>query len=125
MSAPYYGMKPAGARDRTALTRVSRADAGALEEAIAAVVSREYDTARPRLAALVERFEAAGEDDRAAEALFWLSFCYEKTAHKNQAAVFYRQVVDKYPRSPASQQARLRLGHLDLKRPGQGTPAPR
>ncbi|HUU21303.1 MAG TPA: tetratricopeptide repeat protein [Phycisphaerae bacterium] len=125
MNAPYYGMQPAGARDRTAIARVSRADAAALEEAVAAVVSREYDTARPRLATLVGRFEAAGEDDRAAEALFWLSFCYEKTAHKNQAAVFYRQVVDKYPRSAASQQARLRLAHLDLKRPGQGTPAPK
>ena len=88
------------------LVRVNRTDSEALDEAIEAVARLEYSKARANLADLVPRFESIGDMDRAAKAMFWLSYCYEKTGHKNQADVFYRRIVQKYPRTAASRQAR-------------------
>ena len=99
------------------LVRGNRTDSAALNEAIEAVARLEYTRARANLADLVPRFESLGDTDRAAKAMFWLSYCYEKTGHKNQADVFYRRIVKKYPRTAASRQANERLGRLDLKRP--------
>lgn len=99
------------------LVRVNRADSAALNDAIEAVARLEYTRARANLADLVPRFESLGDIDRAAKAMFWLSYCYEKTGHKNQADVFYRRIIKKYPRTVASEQARDRLERLDLKRP--------
>lgn len=102
---------------RVNLVRINRTDSAALNEAIEAIARLEYTRARANLADLVPRFESLGDLDRAAKAMFWLSYCYEKTGHKNQADVFYRRIVQKYPRTSASEQARDRLERLDLKRP--------
>ena len=109
------------ANEQVALARLNRADISALNDAVDAIARLEYDTARASLANLIQRFEAIGDRDRAAEAMFWLSYCYEKTAHKNQADVFYRRLIRKYPGAPAARQARDRLERLDLKRPKEQT----
>ncbi len=83
-----------------------------LDAAVALVMDLQYDEARPRLADLVDRFDAVGDREHAAEALFWLSYCYEKTGNLDQAGVFYGEVVRRYPETPAAEQARQRQVHL-------------
>ena len=95
--------------------QVRRDELAMLDQAIADVASLEYDAARAKLAELVQRFEASGDDVRAAEAMFWLSYCHEKAGRTTDARILYRRMVDKYPHAPASDQARARLGWLDAR----------
>jgi TolA-binding protein len=109
--------RPAGAG---ALRPVPRADYTALDSAVVAAAQGRYGDARNALADLSERFEAAGDTAHAAQALFWLSYCYEKTGRKNQAEVFYRQVVRRYGGTRAAEQASRRLERLDVRPPADG-----
>ena len=104
--------------------QASRPEAKALDEAVADVGNLEYERASGKLAGLATRFAEAGDRYRAAKALFWLSYCYEKTGRKNQAEVFYQQVIRKYPNTPAAEQSRGRLARLGIKRPARDESGP-
>jgi TolA-binding protein len=88
-----------------------------LDRAFELVVAEKYDEAQPTLARLIERFGAAGDDERTARAMLWLSFCYEKTGKKNQAEVFYRQILERYGSTAAARGAEARLEQLGLPGP--------
>jgi TolA-binding protein len=92
---------------------------GELNAAVADVQANRFDEARPRLADLVGRFERRRDAVRAAEALFWLSYCYEKVGRVSQAQIFYQRVVDRYPETNAAEQAITRLEQLQPRRAGE------
>lgn len=110
---------PAAARAPT--IRITQSDVVDLSEAVETIARSEnpgrYAEASKRLASLLPRFEGAGEDALAAQTLFWLAYCYEKTGRKEDAAVFYDQLVKKYPQAPAAEQAKSRRGRMEFNRP--------
>jgi TolA-binding protein len=87
------------------------------EQAYAQIASGEYEPARRTLAGLVDEHQRAGRDRQAAEAMFWLSYCYEKTGQKNRAEVFYQEILRRYPDAPAARLAQRRIDGLDIRRP--------
>ena len=111
---------PRGA-PRAPTARITQSDVVDLSEAVETIARSEnpgrYAEASKRLAALLPRFEGAGEDALAAQTLFWLAYCYEKTGRKEDAAVFYDQLVKKYPQAPAAEQAKSRRGRMEFNRP--------
>jgi tetratricopeptide (TPR) repeat protein len=106
---------------RAPTVRVTQSDVVDLNEAVEGLARSEnpgrYAEASKRLAALLPRFEGAGEDALAAQTLFWLAYCYEKTGRKEDAAVFYDQLIKRYPQAPAAEQARGRRGRMEFRRP--------
>jgi hypothetical protein len=125
-------MAPAGGRewfanaqskslDRAPTGRVTQADVVALNEAVEGLAHTEnpgrFAEASARLASLLPRFEAAGEQSLAAETLLWLAYCYEKNNNKSDAAVFYDQVIKKYPQTAAAERAKARRAALEFRRP--------
>ena len=106
---------------RAPTARITQSDVVDLNEAVETIARSEnpgrYAEASKRLAALLPRFEGAGEDALCAQTLFWLAYCYEKTGRKEDAAVFYDQLVKKYPQAPAAEQAKIRRGQMESKRP--------
>lgn len=91
-------------------------DAAAFEEAVALAANLRYERAAAAFERLLPRLEAAGDDRRAAEALFWLAFCREKQGRADQAEELYRRLIRGHPRSPAAGEARRRLAAM----PGPG-----
>ena len=106
---------------RAPTVRITQSDVVDLNEAVETIARSEnpgrYAEASKRLAPLLTRFEGAGEDALAAQTLFWLAYCYEKTGRKEDAAVFYDQLIKKYPQAPAAEQAKIRRGQMESKRP--------
>ena len=94
---------------------MSHADVVAFDEAVADVANLKYDQAGKKFASLLQVFENAGDKQRASETMFWMGYCYEKTSRKEQAVVFYEQLIRKYPKNPASLQAQDRLAVLQAK----------
>ena len=80
--------------------------------AVALAAELQYKQANERFAAAIQGFESAGDDARAAEATFWMGYCYEKRDRPEDAAAFYKRVESRYPRSPAAEQARRRRDRL-------------
>jgi TolA-binding protein len=106
---------------RAPTARITQSDVVALNEAVALIANsqdaRRYEEASKKLAELLPRFQAAAEPAFAAETTFWLAYCYEKTGRKEDAAVFYDQLIKKYPQAPAAEQAKIRRGQMESKRP--------
>ena len=46
-----------------------------------------------------------------------LGICKEKTLRKEEAAVFYQRLMEKYPRTQPAAMASVRLANLNLKKP--------
>lgn len=125
---PMYWASEAPRTDRAPTGRITQTDVALLNEAVATLVKaedpRRYEGASTKLALLLPRFEAAGETEHAAESMFWLAYCYEKTSRKEEAAVFYDQLVQKYPQTRAAEQAKARRQRLEFKRPPEPAPKP-
>lgn len=80
--------------------------------AVALAAELQYKQANERFAAAIQGFESAGDDARAAEATFWMGYCYEKRDRPEDAAAFYKRVESRYPRTSAADQARRRRDRL-------------
>ncbi len=94
-------------------SHATQSDVNELNDAISAASNLHYDDAIKKLAPLLKVFENSGDRPHAAECMFWLAFCYEKTAHKAEAVVFYQQILRKYPKTRAAEQAQERLARLE------------
>ena len=79
---------------------------------VALAAERQYKQANEKFAAAIQGFESAGDDARAAEATFWMGYCYEKRDRPEDAAAFYKRVESRYPRTAAADQARRRRDRL-------------
>jgi len=104
------------ARDKPA-ARVTQSDVVALNDAVIAAADKRYDEALRGLAGLLERFERAGDREHAAETMFWLAYCYEKTGRKRQAVVFYDQLIRRYPDTRPADAAAERRSQIHFKKP--------
>jgi hypothetical protein len=108
--------------------RITQTDVASLNDAVAALAKaedpRRFEDASKKLADLLPRFESAGESEYAAEAMFWLAYCYEKTNRKQEAAVFYDQLVGKYPQTRAAEEAKARRQRLQFNRPPETPKTP-
>jgi len=80
-----------------------------LNEAVALIAQLRYEEAAAKLTPLIQTFSDAGDEDRAAEATFWLAYCYEKQGQTEKAARIYRHVIKRYPETSATTQANQRL----------------
>ncbi len=112
--------QPSVGMSRRLPPRAMQRDVAAVDEAIALAANSEYEAAAARLQQALPRFEAAGDDRRAAESMFWLAFCREKQGQTYQARSLYKRVAEKYPRQAAAGKARQRLQAL----PAAVKPAP-
>ena len=121
-----WGQREPERRPPTA--RITQSDIAALRETIAALAKSEsparYEAASKKLAELLPRFEAANEAAYVAEAMFWMAYCYECTGRREEAAVFYDQIVRKYAQTSAAEAARNRRSRIETKRPPDAAPAP-
>ena len=84
----------------------------AFDDAVNLAARLRYDEAADKFARVLVRFEAAGDRRRAAETMFWLGYCYEKTGRAQDAADSYQKVMQKYPDLPASSWAKERSSIL-------------
>jgi len=88
-------------------------DVKAFDAAVGLVSQLEYGSAAAEFSRLFPRLHAAGDQSRAAEAMFWLGYCHEKQQHRDIAAQWYRRVVRVYVWAPAASQALTRLSRLE------------
>ena len=86
-------------------------------QGLALVADLRYSQARAKLLPLIDALDAAGDQNQAAEATFWVGYCYEKQGRKDEAVDFYNRVLRAYPQTSASHQANERLSRLTI-RPG-------
>jgi len=84
----------------------------AFDEAMGLAMQLKYQEAPDRFEAVFPRLHAAGDTAGAAEAMFWIGFCYEKQGRKAQAAEWYKRVVRAYLWEPAASEAAKRLTRL-------------
>ncbi len=84
-------------------------------DGLALVADLRYSQARAKLLPLIKAFEDAGKRDRAAEATFWVGYCYEKQGQEDEAIDYYNRVVRTYPQTSASRQATERLSRLTIR----------
>ena len=61
---------------------------------------------------VARQFKVAGDRKRAAEAVFWIGYCHEKSDRFIEAETYYRRVIETYPRQPAAAQSRQRLTRI-------------
>jgi TolA-binding protein len=47
-----------------------------------------------------------------AEATFWLGYCHEKQQQTDEAARYYRKIVNDYKDTPAARKAEERLNNI-------------
>ena len=85
----------------------------AFEEAMALVAQLNYPQALDKFEAIFPRLHAAGDTARAAEAMFWVGYCYEKQGQKDAALDWYKRVVRAYLWEPAASEAAKRLTRLE------------
>jgi len=83
-----------------------------LETAIDLAGKLKYAEAEAMLTRLLRIFEAARDDRRAAEVMFWLGYCNEKQNRRRAAESFYDRVVKRYPKASAAREAIRRLTML-------------
>ncbi len=115
-SFPYFSSKSARMEEMAKYDKASaqRLDS-AFNEGLALVADLRYSQATAKLLPLIDAFEAAGEQNRAAEATFWVGYCYEKQGQDDEAADFYNRAVRVYPQTFASRQATERLSRLTIR----------
>ena len=119
MAMPYGEVGPPSGTSAERARAALRARAQLVAEfdaAVALVAGLRFKQANEEFAELVQGFEAAGDDARAAEATFWMGYCYEKRDRPEDAAAFYKRVQSRYPRTPAARHAGLRLARLSKPR---------
>ena len=85
----------------------------AFEEAVALVAQLNYPEALDKFEAVFPRLHVAGDTARAAEAMFWVAYCYEKQGQKAAALDWYKRVVRAYLWEPAASEAAKRLTRLE------------
>ena len=84
-------------------------------EGLALVADLRYSQATAKLIPLIEAFEVVGDQNRAAEATFWVGYCYEKQGQEDEAIDSYNHLVRTYPQTPSSRQATERLSRLTIR----------
>lgn len=84
----------------------------AFNRAVEATSELRYEAAAGEFWRLISVFEKAGAGRRAAEATFWLAYCYEKLHRSADAKVFYSRCVRKYPGTAGADQAGRRLNRF-------------
>ena len=99
-----------------AATRAAASEAQRLsfEQAMGLVEELRFDEALAKLTELEPLVSGTGDGELPAACVFWRGFCQEKLAHPNQAALFYRRVLEMYPHTRVTEPARRRLAALDL-----------
>ena len=80
-----------------------------LQKGIQQVLDGEYEAALTTIFPQTRILKRSGRPDLAAEALFWTAFAHEKLGERDDAQVFYDQVIKEYPDTPAAEEARRRL----------------
>jgi len=96
--------------------RMPHADVVEFNEGVADASAGRFDDAARKFADVLSKFQATGDHAHASETMFLLGMCYEKTARKEQAAIFYQKVMSQYPRTKPAAMAAERLSRLDLKK---------
>jgi len=81
-------------------------------EAVALAAKLHYREAIVKFSRVLPSFETAGLRQRSGETLFWLGYCNEKLDRRQDAAVFYKRLLQKYPRVRAAHIAGQRLAGL-------------
>lgn len=92
--------------------RIGEDDLAAFNAAVGQVTDLKYAEAAAAFAALIPRLEASGAGRHAAEAIFWLAFCQEKTGQGDRARATYQRLQEAYPKTPAATQGAERLKRL-------------
>jgi hypothetical protein len=83
-----------------------------LDKAIELIAGLRYAEAATQLNILIPRLEAAKDQCRAPEAIFWLGYCREKQERFADAARSYKELLAKYPDSESARLAQDRLDGL-------------
>jgi len=97
---------------RLPLTATPARNDKAFDEAMGLAMQLKYQEASDRFEAVFPRLHAAGDTAGAAEAMFWVGYCYEKQGRKTQAAEWYKRVVRAYLWEPAASEAAKRYARL-------------
>jgi len=99
---------------------IARQDLTLFHEAVALVYQFRYHEAQRKFTAVLSQLRRVGDDQRAAETLFWLGYCAEKQLAASQARRYYEQVVAEYPNARAASLAQERLKSMPVEAPRQG-----
>ena len=83
-----------------------------LEVAIEMVFDGKYADASKILEQLSVTYESAKDSRQAAESIFWLGYCKEKSGNPAAAAACYRRAIERYPQTAAARNAQDRLDSL-------------
>ncbi len=108
----YYSPARAGGAAQRELAGAAGQGVAEFNSGLALAAELRYQEAGEAFARALQAFQSAGDDARAAESLFWVAYCYEKRDRPQEAAIFYKRVLDRYRRTPAARQSELRLDRL-------------
>lgn len=95
-----------------ARTRAAAQDLSALQDAVAMVTRLEYAQAAGILGPLAGRLGEAGDGPHAAEACFWLGYCWEKQGQAPKAMELYQQAQQHYPGTRGAEMSQRRAAQL-------------
>ena len=80
-----------------------------LDYAVLLVSQLRFAEAEPILQPLVVTFAALPDRAHAAEAMFWLAYCAEKTARNDDALGLYSKLIYQYPETASAKMAQRRI----------------
>ena len=83
-----------------------------VDTAIEMILDGRYADASKLLDQLIVMYESARDARHAAESIFWLGYCKEKSGNPADAAKYYRRVMERYPATDAARNAQDRLDGL-------------
>ena len=101
--------------------RVGTQDLAAFNRGVTLALEPRYEEAAGVFVELIPRFQDLGDQRRAAEAIFWAGYCYEKLSQYAVALEYYQRLVREYSDSPATKRALQRLEHFPSR--GRGASA--
>lgn len=84
-------------------------DVAGLDYAVLLVSQLRFAEAEPILQPLVATFAALPDRAHAAEAMFWLAYCAEKTARNDDALGLYSKLIYQYPETASAKMAQRRI----------------
>ena len=122
LAAAVSGCASQTPQDAMSLQRMGRQQTVAFNRAMEMVHDLKYEQAAGQFESLAVALDQTGPRPKAAEAIFWRGFCYEKMGRTTEAMMLYGQCVQKDPSSLAARQAADRQGWL-LARPSPEAPA--
>ena len=96
----------------TATGQASADEKAELTEAVELISQLRYKEAGEKLRNLLPRLAASGDVPVLAEATFWLGYCHEKQQQTDEAARYYRKIVNDYKDTPAARRAEERLNNI-------------